>query len=391
MNSLKRGKGISASRNAEIDFWKFISIMIIVLHHSYRVLGERRVFFRQGSLFVEFFFIVSGYFMALSASKMQKANIETLGSETVKFVLKKIRGILPCYIFGAIATLLGNIWLNGFDSTIMTWKLLKTPFSVLFLEMTGIPGYNITASNWYLSAMFIAMFILYPLLRYRTDLFLKVIAPVTSALLYGYMIKHDSYMGDPYLWYGFCEKGLLRAIAGLSLGCAAYAVSKWLSGKYMYKGLPTLLSIASTGSILGAIFLTYVGIGNNSQCIVILMFFVCVVIVSSRKANINPIFQNRFCAYLGKLSMAIFLTHPACARYINAIANSVEAIDNLRSLEYGDELFAAAFFIMSILLGMLALAIAEPLEKKVSLVLKNAREKGEKEENENKEKAQSEV
>ena len=217
-------KPISLKRNAEIDFWKFISIAVVVLHHSNLVLDERRVFFKSGSLFVEFFFIISGFFMALSASKLPKSNTDTLGSETVSFIIKKIRTVLPTYIFSLVTIGIANIIRNGIETITLT-KLLKLPFSVLFLEVTGIPVYNISGSAWYLSAMFIAMFILYPILRKFGDLFTKVIAPLLSAFIYGYFMRTDGFIGDPKSWFDFGCKGFWRALAGISLGCVVFACS----------------------------------------------------------------------------------------------------------------------------------------------------------------------
>lgn len=132
--------------------------------------------------------------MALSASKKPPAKIETLGSETVSFVFGKIKTILPYYIFGSVVTLLANVVYQGFESTFQPGKLLRAPFTVLFLQVSGIPSYNITGANWYLSAMFLSMLILYPLLRKQTDIFMKVIAPFVSIMLYGYMLRHDGFL-----------------------------------------------------------------------------------------------------------------------------------------------------------------------------------------------------
>lgn len=384
MFKTKMFKPISPKRNAEIDFWKFISIAVVVLHHSNLVLDERRVFFKQGSLFVEFFFIVSGYLMALTASKLPKANIETLGGETVKFILKKIRAVLPTYIFSLVIIGTANIIRNG-PEYITSARILKFPFAVLFLEMTGIPVYNISGSAWYLSAMFLSMFALYPILRSCRDLFMKVISPLVSVFIYGYFMRTDGFIGDPKNWFDFGCKGLWRGVAGICLGCAAFACSEWLKTKYMYKGLPTLLSIASTGSMVLAVIFGYIHIDSKVQTIYVLLFFIAVVIMTSRVAPINKIYQNSFCAYLGKLSMAVYLCHPVCSRIMNFASETFETAKLIKYSTYGDEIFAAAFFIGGIMSGIVCIWITEPIEKKISLMLKNAREKGEKEKAEIKE------
>lgn len=371
-------KGISPSRNAELDFWKFVAIIIIVLHHSYMVLENKRIFFAQGSLFVEFFFIISGYFMALSASKKPPAKIETLGSETVSFVFGKIKTILPYYIFGSVVTLLANVVYQGFESTFQPGKLLRAPFTVLFLQASGIPSYNITGANWYLSAMFLSMLILYPLLRKQTDIFMKVIVPFVSIMLYGYMLRHDGFLEGWSIWYGYACKGFLRAVAGISLGTVVFPVSKRLEKKNFDKVGLTILSVVSTGAILFSIFLLFRGFRKKSEAIIVLLFFVSLTVIASRKANINAIFQNGFCVYLGKLSMAIFLTHPACAKLMNAVAENFESIAAFRKTDPGKIVFALVFTLSSLLLGMICIAVTDPIEKKIKTALKNKKQTTEK-------------
>lgn len=374
MQHSKVKRGISPSRNAELDFWKFFAIIIIVVHHSYMVLEDRKVFFAQGSLFVEFFFIVSGYFMALSASKKPPATTETLGSETASFVFKKIKTILPYYIFGSVTTLVANIAYRGFGYIFEPGKLLRVPFTVFFLEVSGIPAYNITGANWYLSAMFLSMLILYPILRKRNDLFVNVIAPIVSIMLYGYMIRHDGFLEGWAIWYGYACKGLLRAVAGISLGTVVFSVSKWLEKIAIGKAGSTFLSVVSTASLLFSAFLLYRGFNKKSEAIIVLLFFVSTTVIASRKANINVIFQNRFCAYLGKLSMAVFLTHPTCAKIMSAVAENFESVAAFRKTDSGEFVFALVFTLSSVLLGIVCIAVTDPIEKRIKAACKRKKQ-----------------
>lgn len=43
-------------RNYEVDFWKFVFCIVIVIHHSCFFLDQEEVIFLKGSLSVEFFF-----------------------------------------------------------------------------------------------------------------------------------------------------------------------------------------------------------------------------------------------------------------------------------------------------------------------------------------------
>ena len=82
-------------KNGKIDFLKFIFAIVIVLHHgSQKVLGLKAGYFIGGSLAVEFFFIVSGYLLMASISRMSERTLP-VGVETSQFLLRKFKGFYP--------------------------------------------------------------------------------------------------------------------------------------------------------------------------------------------------------------------------------------------------------------------------------------------------------
>ena len=54
------------ARNGSLDLMKFVFSIVIVLLHSGNLFGRNK-FFPAGHIGVEFFYIVSGYYMAKSA------------------------------------------------------------------------------------------------------------------------------------------------------------------------------------------------------------------------------------------------------------------------------------------------------------------------------------
>lgn len=96
--ALSSGGGRSKGRSGELDFWKFIFSLVIVIRHSeYLPTTIEYPYFRGGSIFVEFFFITSGYLMAKSAER--KENTKSLVEETSSFLRKKITAFYPYLIF----------------------------------------------------------------------------------------------------------------------------------------------------------------------------------------------------------------------------------------------------------------------------------------------------
>ena len=85
---------ISARRNGKIEILRFVFCVLVLLFHAEGLVpGGVKLpgffsFFENGAIGVEFFFIVSGFFMAKSALKSPAD--EKLGSETISFMSKKI-------------------------------------------------------------------------------------------------------------------------------------------------------------------------------------------------------------------------------------------------------------------------------------------------------------
>ena len=86
---MKQGK-----HNGIISIWKFLfSLMIVVLHCDVLAGSNDKVILSGGSIAVEFFFITSGYLMAVSAFKNKSQN--NIVSDTWHFLWKKIKAIFP--------------------------------------------------------------------------------------------------------------------------------------------------------------------------------------------------------------------------------------------------------------------------------------------------------
>ena len=74
-----------SKKNGAIDFWKFaFSIMIVLFHSYYFANNEDGAIFREGRIAVEFFFIVSGFFMAKSAVSKPKLQSNSLWQKLEK-------------------------------------------------------------------------------------------------------------------------------------------------------------------------------------------------------------------------------------------------------------------------------------------------------------------
>lgn len=307
------------TRNGAIDFLKFMFALLIVVFHFFSnrmntsvaatALFPLKVPLPGGYIGVEFFFLVSGYLMAQSAQAARNANPPGgTGEESLRFVLRKFTSILPYYLFSIVSSLVLCQAFINYTLITPTVLGLDSLWEMLLLQMSGLGVPQIiNGPVWYLSAMLIAMLMLYPLLRKAPDLFLNVVAPLAALLLLGHISRvHGTLnvVADTQEWV---YPGIQRAIAELCLGCIAFNVCGKLprfgqAGRWLLGGAE-LLCYAGTLALANVTFMTH------ADFVMLLLLAVGVTITFSGQSIFAGLFRGRAFAYLGRLSMALFLCH----------------------------------------------------------------------------------
>ena len=115
--------------------------------------------------------------MTLKEDKARQNTVDLdVGSDTLSFAVRKFTIIFPYYIIP---------WIVAFTflqiSPTVTWKTviknaIKSLFTVLEINMSGLGGYQVLGPAWYISAMILTAMILYPILLKHYDYFVNVLS-----------------------------------------------------------------------------------------------------------------------------------------------------------------------------------------------------------------------
>lgn len=263
-----------------MEFLRFVFSIIIVFHHSRGVVGNETALFLNGAFAVEFFFILSGFLMMKSISKMDD-KYENLGIETAQFIKKKYLSLCPemiiSWIIGAVATaIVGKYTFEAVFDTFCEgiWELG-------LLTMTGIKISFINDAVWYLSSMLLCMAIIYPILRkYKTTAKL-VIIPIVTFLIYGYFIMQTHSIRAPFKLLGFTYRGNLRAFADLGVGIMAYQVTEVFKEKKLTVFSKLLLTIVKYTGVISLVAYMYCyrkpKLGYDMFLIFIIAIIICLI------------------------------------------------------------------------------------------------------------------
>lgn len=257
------------TRNLPIDILRLFFAVIIVLHHSRYVLGDENSLFLGGSLAVEFYFFVSGYLLLADVEKAERRSLPYggnhtaaerrslpssgnhtaaerhgtppaktssgtehqderadtgrdrpcgIGTETLHFILRKIRSFLPEFLISWIIGFVFVCAAEQYGAKEAAHEFIRDFWELTMVKMSGLFVHGINGVMWYLSAMLLGMAVLYPLLRRHRDVMTHLVCPLLALFCYGYLCRTQNHPRDPVVWLGFLYKGMLRAFAGLCVG-----------------------------------------------------------------------------------------------------------------------------------------------------------------------------
>ena len=332
-------------RNGYIDFIKFIFAVIVAEFHL------NGGIFPGGRMAVEGFFIINGYFMMKSIEK-DKANLN-IGTSTVSFMWKKYKSLFY-YLFPA--TVISYIVILLCNEKTLTYAIKRAPmliFEIVPLYCTGLKGEYVVGVSWYLSAMLIALAILFPLIKKFKRNFVLIACPLivflgygTLSCFFGNMAVNKHYITDTII-----NAGVVRALAGCSLGCIMHELSKWVSLRK-----PTIFAKIMF-TIVEAFAFTYFIYGMHHHSLSIYEYAIIPAIFVFMFVGINGLsytsylWNPKWTKPLGACSILIILSHSCWTHYLKKElgAGYQKTIDVLWYI-LAVALTSAAVYLLSLLL-----------------------------------------
>lgn len=250
--------GRRQTRNQAIDLLRLLFAVIIVVFHSSflvkgRTLSDGEFFFSGGSCAVEFFFLISGFLMAHSISRMRSLQAGQLGTDTLIFMWRKAKRLWPPVFVSACVILGLEFFLEQKELSAVSGRLWANLPELFFMQQSGFSFGSLNGHTWYISAMLLAMFVLYPMARRHPDFFNAALAPLLGVFLIGWLVQVNHGLGRPALRSGLMMNGLVRALAEISLGCFCYWLAARLRGASLSRSVRIGCHVLSW-SLLGLAF-----------------------------------------------------------------------------------------------------------------------------------------
>ncbi len=315
------------ARIASVEFWRFLFTVLVCLYHLeiYYTSGK---LFPSGTSAVEFFFVLSGFLIALSAGHWFEKHPEPLSSKeaaarATQFVWKKVKAIFPVIV----VTLILHYAMNGggYSRGSTLDAILNSEWDLLF--MVGTPfGYANGGCPivplWFLTALFVAGYV-YTYMLYRNFHFTLFLAPLLGVLLYSFFTLNSSLVLDFYAKMGFMTAGTVKAFAEVALGMAMYHLYAHLSKKKLHPLWEVVLTILMLFAIYRYFALTIkanAGLDNFRRIVYIM---VIILLSFLNKDLITSVLNHGFARFLGSISMTMYVCHYTLCNYYFAVVGAL--------------------------------------------------------------------
>lgn len=291
-------------RNASVDFFRYLFIINICLWH----LNDQLHLLNHGYLAVEFFFVLSGYFLFYTEKKNPNLS-------TVQFVGKKYKRFYPKYIFAFLITaiLKWRLFVPQELGEVNCWfdACFSRTAEILLIQATGFSEggeHVINGPMWFLSSLIWSSAIIWATIRTFKEKAASWFLPIIIFIGYTYLLNNPDYWNlerhSPEVIF-VCSR-MIRGICGISLG---YMIA-YLADTYSIEKIPLL--IVNIAAISSVVVFILAELASNSYDNYALYSIPFIIVTCFRTDSVfNKVFKSKMFVSLGKISFDMFLIHIA--------------------------------------------------------------------------------
>lgn len=303
------------TRNNAIEFYRFLFSAIICLFHFKTYAQTDPLPFVSGYLVVEFFLMLSGFFLAQSAYRGRESNgtkLRRLGADCVRYAAGRYKRLFPHYLFAVLCLAAVRILILE-NMTVERW--LSEGLTEIFMLQSVGDTYTLSVVLWFSSALFLASVFVYTLARLLGPSCVRMVFPFLTIVIWWWLISNNDSLDVTFSRHLLVSDGFWRAAAGLMAGCICFEVVQWTGASL--KGLEAkwwkvLFSAIEFGTVILLAMILYTPGDTVRECAAIAGFMLLVVLVMSKEGSSFGLLNNRGSGYLGKISYAMYFNHISC-------------------------------------------------------------------------------
>ncbi|MGI4020894.1 MAG: acyltransferase family protein [Janthinobacterium lividum] len=301
-----------------LDIFRGLFAFIVVLYHLKTVFPDsiflKNEFIANGYLFVDFFFVLSGFVVAYN----YESKISTY-KEFKQFMLKRLLRVYPLHLVMLIITLMyvGFRIMIGFHFKPDAIKLytVETFFTNLFLlnsiKFPNTIDLSWNYPSWSISAEVISYMVFATFtLIINKKLNLNYFKIIIWLLILGISIYWMHSLSNNYFIFFTYDNGFIRGLIGFFSGVICQQIFQKLVGKVNGNFLITFTILEVTAILLIIYFVASGNIFKSFGIIYEFVFLLSILIFSFEKGLLSEkIKKVGFLKEIGKISYSIYMTH----------------------------------------------------------------------------------
>lgn len=278
------------SRHHSLDLAKMFFIYVVVVFHSRLLDG----IINHGYIGVEFFFIVSGFFLYHNYIYSNKS--------IILYAKNRILRLYPHYIFSFIIMLFTSKLVGNFSRE--KYNVIAELFMCQNIGLSLRGGVNYPC--WYLSVLLWGSLLLYAMLKYTKKSIKQIVLLLLPILYYCYSVFLED--GRAEIWNTFhgIYLPMIRGLADMSIGIILYKVYDLIKDYSFYKN-KWLINFIEMASFFGIVFMIiYPG---NMDYVTICLMMIFILSLLSRVSMFERIGKIKIIEKISEIEYAVFLNH----------------------------------------------------------------------------------
>lgn len=296
-----------------VELYRFLMTIMVCLHH-FRLYAETTLPFGGGYLAVDFFFILSGYFLYAHSVKKEISHTTEVLQKTVEYAIDRYKRLFLQYVLVLFFSIVVYVFVLQFDIDIFQMR----GWAAKIFMLDGIYVHtqlNIMPQGWYCSVLWMDSILIYFMCVRFGQKFVKKAALMLAVGIYVILFWRYGHL-NLYTQFGFgITIGVFRGFAGLCLGCALGNLEIGERKRSKKTGwIDIAVFLVSTGIVFYALLWNT---AYNKSDYVILLFFVVILYYLLGDNNISRFFGKYDLSKLGKISYDMYLTHHVIAVVFN--------------------------------------------------------------------------
>lgn len=290
-------------KNCLLELWRFVFCMAVLAFHFF--IRTEWDFFHAGYLGVEFFFIVSGYFVGVYHEKKQKgkpflARMKAL----MNYGGSRLRRLYPLYFLALLLMLFVRMVINRWKMGDVLYNVKSCLAEFFLLQWTPLGNEVLISAGWFVPAVFFGGLFYAALLALTGRFGGYVLSPLISFGIYDYYFHLIGKIDVIFSYHS-----VLRGVAGIGYGVFIYFLCGCI-GRLMEKTervgqIRRVCMILS--SLLFFCLFVYTNFGRRSKWdfLIIALYGMGLILLMSAQVRLGERVEKLF-LFLGRTTYPIY-------------------------------------------------------------------------------------